>query len=363
MNHTRQTVVLIASVTALSTVACASALAASTPTTTTTTGAAGLTTSTSSTTTTPTTSSTTSQTPTSAGTSPAAASLTIAPGVKIGPISLGGDTKTKALAALNGFLAAPLRFTFEGAYWSAPRARLGASFDPAAALVAKAFAASPHADLALSLTIKRGPLLSYLAELERRFGHPAQHSFIRLVNQRAVVGAGRPGITIDDPKMASAIASALRSGLSERLALIVNKTPTTAAAAATKAVVVNLETQTLTAYLNGKPILKTPITTGRPALPTPVGNYRALYKASPFVFHSPWPPGSPYWYPPTPVHWAIDFYNGDFLHDDPPEPTDAFGRDSEYGPYASHGCVHVPYSVMSFLFGWLPVGAQVVVAE
>jgi lipoprotein-anchoring transpeptidase ErfK/SrfK len=283
--------------------------------------------------------------------------------VKVGPIAVGHDTRAEALAALDGFLHAPLRFTFEGVYWSAPRARLGASFDPAPALIAKALAARAGSHLALSLTIERTPLLSYLAQIDRRFGHHAVQSVIRLVNQRALVVPSRPAVSVDNAKMVSAITSALQSGLSERLALIVTKTYSARTAAATKAVVVNLETQTLTAYLNGKPILKTPVTTGRPALPTPVGSYHALYKASPFVFHSPWPPGSPFWYPPTPVEWAIDFFNGDFLHDDPPEPTDAFGQGSEDGPYASHGCVHVPHDVMAFLFRWLPVGAQVVVAD
>lgn len=35
--------------------------------------------------------------------------------------------------------------------------------------------------------------------------------------------------------------------------------------------------------------------------------------------------GGPYWYPPTPVTWAMPFYGGDFLHDDPGEPPRAFG--------------------------------------
>src|SRR6202021_4256313 len=97
--------------------------------------------------------------------------------------------------------------------------------------------------------------------------------------------------------------------------------------------------------------------------PTPVGSSHVIFRASPFVFHSPWPEGSPYWYPPTPVTWAMDFFGGDFLHDDPGEPTNAFGAGSEYGPYASHGCVHVPHAVMAFLYRWLPDGAQVAASE
>ena len=140
------------------------------------------------------------------------------------------------------------------------------------------------------------------------------------------------------------------------------RTPATAAGV-DKAVVVRLGSQTLTAYRDGKPILRTPVTTGRPALPTPIGSYAIQFRASPYVFTSPWPPGNVYYYPPTPVTWAMSFYDGDFLHDDPGGAEHAFGAGSEYGPYASHGCVHVPHDVMAFLYNWLPVGASVIVAQ
>ncbi len=57
------------------------------------------------------------------------------------------------------------------------------------------------------------------------------------------------------------------------------------------------------------------------------------------------------------------FYDNDFLHDDPAEPASAFGPGSENGPYASHGCVHVPHDAMAFLYRWLPIGAKVIVSQ
>jgi lipoprotein-anchoring transpeptidase ErfK/SrfK len=267
--------------------------------------------------------------------------------VSVGPIRLGGSDRAAGLRLVNGFLGAPLRFTFENVYWSAARAQLGAELDPATTF-ARALAARPGSHLQLRLSIDEQRLRAYLTQLDARVSHAARNASIRLVGTRAVVAP-------------AAIRTALDSGQSERLRLIVQAAPRTATTPV-KAVIVRLGRQTLTAYLNGKPVLTTPITTGRAALPTPVGSYHVLFRASPFVFHSPWPPGNPYWYPDTPVTWAMDFFNGDFLHDDPGEPTSAFGAGSEYGPYASHGCVHVPHAVMAFLYRWLPVGAQVVVA-
>jgi lipoprotein-anchoring transpeptidase ErfK/SrfK len=164
--------------------------------------------------------------------------------------------------------------------------------------------------------------------------------------------------------MAALVSKQLTAESSSVIPLAVTrKMPPRPRSASQRAVVVRLASQTLTAYLNGRSVLRTPVTTGRPALPTPVGKYAVQYRASPYTFVSPWPPGSPYYYPPTAVTWAMYFYDNDFLHDDPAEPSSAYGAGSEYGPYASHGCVHVPHSVMAWLFNWLPIGATVIVSQ
>jgi len=54
-------------------------------------------------------------------------------------------------------------------------------------------------------------------------------------------------------------------------------------------------------------------------------------------------------YPPAHVRWAMYFFDNDFLHDSY-EPAGAYGKGSNYGPYASHGCVHVPAGVMQVLY-------------
>ncbi len=79
---------------------------------------------------------------------------------------------------------------------------------------------------------------------------------------------------------------------------------------------------------------------------------------------SPWPPGSPFWYPTTWVYDAMEFVgDGTFIHNADWEPDDAYGPDSEYGPYASHGCVHVPDAALAKLYDWAQVGATVIVGD
>jgi lipoprotein-anchoring transpeptidase ErfK/SrfK len=126
-----------------------------------------------------------------------------------------------------------------------------------------------------------------------------------------------------------------------------------------KLIVVSLSRQVLTAFQDGSVVLTTYVATGRPALPTPPGVYHIFAKYSPYEMISPWPYGSPYWYPNSWTNWAMEFAGGGyFIHDAPWR--------SWYGPGSNiyngtHGCVNVPYSPMSFLWGWTPMGTTVVV--
>lgn len=285
-------------------------------------------------------------------------------GVEIGTIAVGGMNRAAAIAQLNRPLASPLRLDYAGAFWHVTRAQAGARVDSAHAVATALTAAPGEALPATSLSIDQTRLNAFLAKLNRRWGRAARPATVKLVGTHAVVEPARPGTTLDTRRTAALIESALESGARELLSLAVEPDPEPAGPTKPeKAVVVRLGSQTLTAYLNGKPVLTAPVTTGRPALPTPIGSYFVHFRASPYTFISPWPVGSAYYYPPAPVTWAMLFYNGDFLHDDPAEPSDAFGAGSNLGPYASHGCVHVPHDAMAFLYNWLPVGAPVIVSQ
>ena len=125
---------------------------------------------------------------------------------------------------------------------------------------------------------------------------------------------------------------------------------------------VRLEEQSLTLYKDGAVVLSTPVTTGRPALPTPVGSYDIAWRESPYTFISPWPEGNAYYYPPAHVTWAMYFFDNDFLHDSY-EPDGAYGKGSNHGPYASHGCVHVPRGVMQVLYTTVPDHTPLIVVD
>jgi lipoprotein-anchoring transpeptidase ErfK/SrfK len=131
-------------------------------------------------------------------------------------------------------------------------------------------------------------------------------------------------------------------------------------------IVVSLPRQWWYAYQDGQVVYNGPVTTGRPELPTPVGQFTVLSKQSPFVFVSPWPRGSPFWYETSPCTFALRITgNGVYLHDAPWRPFNGPGTNVPHvdpdGVWrtGSHGCINMPYAAAQWVYGWAPVGTRV----
>jgi lipoprotein-anchoring transpeptidase ErfK/SrfK len=127
-------------------------------------------------------------------------------------------------------------------------------------------------------------------------------------------------------------------------------------------IVVSVLGQRLVAYDEGRVVVDTPVTTGRPALATDIGAMEVLRKDSPWTMQSPWPKGSPEWYPDTVVQMVVWFTkNGEGLHDASWQPSATLGPGSQFGPFASHGCIHLTLAAARTLFDWASIGTPVVV--
>ncbi len=133
-----------------------------------------------------------------------------------------------------------------------------------------------------------------------------------------------------------------------------------------KVIVVSLSHQWLHAYQDGREVYNAAIMSGRPALATPTGTYHVFAKLSPTTFYSPFPPGSPYWYAPTHINYALEWkVGGFFLHDSYWHSVYGPGTNkSHYDPVdgfqeGSHGCVSMPFSAAVWLYHWAPIGTTV----
>src|ERR1051326_2233675 len=130
---------------------------------------------------------------------------------------------------------------------------------------------------------------------------------------------------------------------------------------AKRSIRISLSAQHLWAYDGNRVVVSTVITTGMPALPTPTGTFHVQAKYSPYRFVSPWARGSPFYYDPLWVDYAILFADGGyFIHD-------AWWQ-SNFGPggnfkTGSHGCVNVPPAAMPALYAWAVIGELVVIVN
>jgi lipoprotein-anchoring transpeptidase ErfK/SrfK len=133
-----------------------------------------------------------------------------------------------------------------------------------------------------------------------------------------------------------------------------------------KVIVVSLSQEWLYAYQDGTQVFNAAVMTGRPGLETPTGTFHVFAKLSPTTFYSPWPYGSPNWYPPTYINYALEFLGGGyFLHDSwwhsvYGPGTNGWHYDPTYGwQWGSHGCVAMPLSAAAWLYNWAPIGTTV----
>ncbi|HEY8744410.1 MAG TPA: L,D-transpeptidase [Chloroflexota bacterium] len=129
---------------------------------------------------------------------------------------------------------------------------------------------------------------------------------------------------------------------------------------------VSLSRQHLWAYENGAVVWDADVTTGEPLKPTPTGIYSIEMKIPNFKFISPFPPGSTFWYPDSPTHYALQFRSdGYYIHDAPWRPYYGPGTDLPHMDpdgtvrAGSHGCVNTMLSTIEFLAPWTPLGAPV----
>jgi L,D-transpeptidase catalytic domain len=136
-------------------------------------------------------------------------------------------------------------------------------------------------------------------------------------------------------------------------------------------IVVSMVEQALRLYQDGHLARAFQVTTGRYERPSLPGLWSTLNRQSPTVFRSSDPPSSPYWYPPTPIHYAILYHEGGyFIHDSWWRDTygpgtqfphaDASGNQSFAGN-GSHGCINVQENQAAWLYNNTSWGTPIIV--
>lgn len=118
--------------------------------------------------------------------------------------------------------------------------------------------------------------------------------------------------------------------------------------------------QAMRFYQDGKLIRAFYVTTGRVERPALPGVWTVQDRKSPDEFKSTDPPGSPFWYPPTPIQYAILYHwGGFFVHDawwrvnfgpGTQFPHYDVGGDESFAGDGSHGCVNLQSNDAAWVF-------------
>ncbi len=137
-----------------------------------------------------------------------------------------------------------------------------------------------------------------------------------------------------------------------------------------KVVVISLYEQAMRVYQNGKLVNAFLVTTGRPERPSPPGTWWVEGKESPTVFKANVPQSSPYWYPDTPINFAMQYHSdGYFLHDswwraDYGPDTNFPHQDSSgdsFSANGSHGCVNLAKDNAAWLYNFVQIYTPVLI--
>lgn len=134
--------------------------------------------------------------------------------------------------------------------------------------------------------------------------------------------------------------------------------------------VVSLSEQAIRVYDHNTLIKAFYITTGQPNKPSPPGSWWIESHQKNIIFKSSDPKSSPYWYPDTPIHYAMQYHSdGYFIHD-------SWWR-AEYGPntqfphqdstgdtsadVGSHGCINMSLTDAQWVYNYVRLYTDVIV--
>lgn len=130
-------------------------------------------------------------------------------------------------------------------------------------------------------------------------------------------------------------------------------------------IIVSLAEQAMRLYQDGKLIHAFLVTSGRSERPSLPGLWSIQARLSPTIFKSSDPRNSPYWYPDTPIHYAMLYHDGGyFIHDSwwrnnygpgTQFPHIDSSGDQAFSGNGSHGCINLQEEQAAWLYshtGW-----------
>ena len=288
---------------------------------------------------------------------------TIAQGVTIAAVPVGGMTAEQATAAVQAAFNQPMKFAFSTRRWQATPARLG-GVPYVSAAVEQALVAAPGQAVPLGVGIQVTKLRGYTAYLDRVFSRAARNSrLVGLRSLRPFITKARAGVDVRRRDMTAAMLRALQRHERGPLALRVRYLrPSVTRANFGSVIVIRRGSRRLYLY-DGMAHWRTfRIAVGMPAYPTPLGRFTIATKER----NPTWNPPNSDWarglgpVPPGPgnplgTRWMGLSAYGYGIHGTPSPET--------IGTAASHGCIRMYIRDSEWLFERVRVGTTVFIVR
>ena len=293
---------------------------------------------------------------------PAAEQLqTIAPGVRVFQMRVGGLTVEPARTRLEAALARPLAIVYRGEVITvSPSAfRAHAGVDGA---LRSALSARPYAHLRLRVSYSAASVDRYVARLAHRYNRaPTPAKVIGASVQGPIVRDGRLGLAVEQTTLRAAITQELATGARRPLVLLMAAVqPKRTADSLGPVIVINRAANTLKLYDSTRLQQTFHVATGQSAYPTPSGVWKIVDMQE-----------NPWWTPP-PSPWAVG------ARPIPPGPGNPLGtrwmgldaagvgihgtpNDASIGYSESHGCIRMHIPEAEWLFQHVVVGTPVII--
>ena len=289
---------------------------------------------------------------------PPAPRATIAPGVTIGGVAVGGLDPVTAADAVREAFARPLTGLVGARRLSVTPGRLGARAYVQTA-VARARVSAANTRVKLAVAVHGAPLRSYVAGLAKRFDRGAIDARLRLRGLAPFIVKERSGRRLDRPLALGALVRTLHANARRPVRLKLREIrPRVTRASFGEVIVIRRSSNRLFLYRGMRFWRVFGVATGQSAYPTPLGQFAVAVK-----WRNPW------WYPPA-SDWAKD------AEPIPPGPGNPLGTRwmgltaplvgihgtpdaASIGYSASHGCIRMRISEAEWLFDHVSVGTPV----
>jgi lipoprotein-anchoring transpeptidase ErfK/SrfK len=287
---------------------------------------------------------------------------TIADGVTIGGVAVGGLTADQATTSVTNAFKTPLPLLVTGHQIAVTPAQLGATAYVKDAVTA-ALAASPDTALRLRIKVDRPKSEAYVRSVAKRFDRAPLDAKLSLRQLRPVVTRQKAGWSLKQLKALSDIFTAFVANTRDPVQLRVRQlAPKVTRKSIGPVIVIHRGSNRLYLYKVTRPWRVFNVATGQSQYPTPLGRWTIVVK-----WRNPW------WYPPN-SPWARG------LKPIPPGPGNPLGTrwmglsasgvgihgtpdDASIGYSASHGCIRMHIPDAEWLFNHVRIGTTVFIVS